>query len=31
MPVYHSMGSAARAIDRYVSYYEGRKTSPKCG
>ncbi len=31
MPVYHSMGSAARAIDRFIAYHEGLKTPSKCG
>ena len=30
MPVYHSMGTAARAIDRYIAYHEGLKTPAKC-
>jgi hypothetical protein len=31
MPVYHSMGTAARAIDRFVAYHEGMKASARCG
>jgi len=30
MPVYHSMGSAARAINRFLSYHEGKRASTKC-
>ena len=31
MAVYHSMGTAARAIDRYIAYHEGLKKASKCG